>query len=192
MTRCVFSILLLAALAAPAHAQLGEAHLGAVGSFATGSAYQGGAGLTASYAPGRLAYMGVRWIYYLGSIERHSDAAGNWDVTTRAQLFGADVGIQMPLGEMEFVAGATLGPMRFSQRASLVGDAASSSIKEFGTEFVVAPRLMFEIRTGPVKIIPEVSYYFSGSPDLRWHVGNQGLAMSMLVVIPLETDRIRF
>jgi hypothetical protein len=41
-------------------------------------------------------------------------------------------------------------------------------------------------------LVPRISYYFEGSPDLRWPVGHDGLALSLFLVIPIETDRIRY
>jgi len=127
--RRLLAIFLLAGLPpASAEAQLGEAHFGAIGSYGTGDAYRWGGGLTASYQPGRLAYVGLRWIYYGGSTAQVGDSAGSYQVTTRAQLFGADMGLEYPLGSVEMVGGLTLGAMRFwqgttpmtSQRAGLL------------------------------------------------------------------------
>jgi hypothetical protein len=185
-------LLVIGALAAPASAQMGEAHFGVVGSFGTGSAYQGGAGLTASYAPGRLAYMGLRWIYYWGSTEGRADSTGNWAVTTRAQLFGADLGLEYPLGPVELVGGVTMGMVRFWQGSDAIGSSGVPPVEEVGTSFVLAPSVMAEIRTGPLMLIPQVAYYFAGSPDFHWPVGHDGWALSLMVVLPLETHRITY
>ena len=185
-------LLMGAALAAPAGAQMGEAHFGVVGSFGAGSAYQGGAGLTASYAPGRLAYMGLRWIYYGGSTDRRADSTGSWDVTTRAQLYGADLGLEFPVGALELVGGVTLGMVRFWQGAEAVGVSGVTPPNEIGTSFILAPTVMAEIRTGPLMLIPQVAYYFAGSPDFHWPVGHDGWALSLMLVLPLETHRITY
>jgi hypothetical protein len=181
-----------ALLPATAQAQLGEAHFGIVGSFGSGDAYQGGGGVTASYQPGRLAYVGLRWIYYGGSSALVGDSTGNYDVTTRAQLFGADLGLEYPLGNVEVVGGLTLGAMRFSQGTTPVNASGATAVNDVATEFIVAPTIRAEFRTGPLMLIPEVGYYFAGSPDMRWPVGNQGWVTSLLVVIPIETRRIRY
>jgi hypothetical protein len=191
--RRLLAILCLAAsLPAAAHAQLGEAHVGVIGSFGSGDAYQWGGGLTASYQPGRLAYAGLRWIYYGGSSALRSDSTGNYQVTTRAQLFGADLGLEYPLGSVELVGGLTLGAMRFWQGTIPAAAPGATAVSVIATEFVVAPTFRAEIRTGPIMLIPEVGYYFAGAPDMRWPVGNQGWAASLLVVIPIETRRIRY
>jgi hypothetical protein len=188
LTLLCFSALIPAA----AHAQLGEAHFGVIGSFGTGDAYQWGGGLTASYQPGRLAYVGLRWIYYAGSSAQRGDSTGTYDVTTRAQLFGADLGLEYPLGTVELVGGLTLGAMRFWQGTTPVTAPGASSVSAVATEFVAAAAIRAEFRTGPLMLIPEVGYYFAGAPDLRWPVGNQGWVTSLLVVIPIETRRIRY
>ncbi len=175
-----------------AEAQLSELHFGAIGSFGTGDAYQAGAGLTASYSPGRLAYMGLRWIYYFGSTEQLTDTSGSYDVTTRAQLFAADLGLEFPVGRLEIVGGMTIGAVRFWQGTTPAATPTAAPIGAIGTEFMVAPTVLVEIRAGPVMFIPQVAYYFSGSPDLRWPVDHDGLALSLLLVIPIETDRIRY
>ena len=191
--RRLLAILLLAGLPpASAKAQLGEAHFGAIGSYGTGDAYRWGGGLTASYQPGRLAYVGLRWIYYGGSTARVGDSAGSYQVTTRAQLFGADLGLEYPLGSVEMVGGLTVGAMRFWQGTTPMTSRGATAVSTVATEFVVAPTLRAEIRTGPLMLIPEVAYYFAGAPDLRWPVGNQGTVVSLLVVIPIETRRIRY
>lgn len=185
-------LLLAALLPAPLRAQLGELHFGAIGSYGSGSAYRGGAGLTASYAPARLAWVGLRWIYYAGSTETMTDQTGSYDVTTRAQLFGADLGLEYPLGNVELVGALTLGAMRFWQGTTPVGAPGASPVSAGSTDFVVAPNLMLEIRAGPLMLIPQASYYFAGSPDFRWPVGHNGFAATLMVVIPIETDRIRY
>jgi len=185
-------MLLAGLLPAPLHAQLGELHFGAIGSYGAGAAYGGGAGLIASYSPGRLAYVGMRWIYYAGSEAERSDSTGSFEVTTRAQLFGADLGLEYPLGGMELVGGLTLGAMRFWQGTTPVASPEATAVSAVSMEFVVAPMVMLEIRAGPVMLIPQASYYFAGEPDFRWPVDHNGFAASLMVVIPIETDRIRY
>lgn len=186
------TLVVTALLPASAEAQLGEAHLGAIGSYGTGDAYRWGGGLTASYQPGRLAYVGLRWIYYGGSTTEVGDSTGSYEVSTKAQLFGVDLGLEYPLGGVEVVGGLTLGAMRFWQGTTPVTTRSATAVSTVATEFVVAPTLRVEIRAGPLMLIPEVGYYFAGSPDLRWPVGNEGWVTSLLVVIPIETRRIRY
>jgi len=190
--RFLATLFLAGVLPATAEAQLGEAHFGAIGSYGTGSAYRWGGGLTVSYQPGRLAYVGLRWIYYGGSTAQVGDSTGDYDVRTRAQLFGADLGLEYPLGGVEVIGGLTLGAMRFWQGTTPVNAPDATEVGAVATEFVAAPTLRVEFRTGPIMLIPEVAYYFAGSPDMRWPVGNQGWVTSLLVVIPIETRRIRY
>ena len=187
--RLARGLLLSVLLPVPAQAQLSELRFGAIGSFVAADAYRWGAGLTVGYAPGRLASVGLRWIYYFGSTEQQADASGSYDVTNRAQLFGADLALEFPLGAAEIVAGGTLGAVRFWQRTAPVGNSATEAV---ATEFVVAPMVMLLLRTGRVMLVPQIAYYFAGSPDLRWPVDHAGLALSLSVVFPIETDRIRY
>ena len=190
--QALLALLLGVSLPARARAQLSELHFGAVGSYATGSAYQGGAGLTASYAPGRIAYVGLNWIYYFGSSEGTTDTTGSYNVTSGAQLFGADLGLEFPIGKLELIGGMTLGAVRFWQGTTPAATPTAAPATAIGTAFLFAPMVQLEIRTGPIMLVPRVSYYFAGSPDLRWPVGHNGLALSLFLVIPIETDRIRY
>lgn len=191
--KCACACLLLGgAFAVPAAAQMGEAHFGVIGSYGSGSAYQAGVGLTASYAPGRLVWLGLRYIDYAGGTDRRTDSTGSWDVTTRAQLFGADLALEYPLGAIELVGGVTMGTVRFWQGADQMGGSGVTPTEEVGTSFVLAPTVMAEIRTGPLMLIPQVAYYFAGSPDFRWPVGHDGWAVSLMLVLPIETHRITY
>jgi len=51
---------------------------------------------------------------------------------------------------------------------------------------------ILHIRIGPIMVAPQVVYYFAGVPDLRWSVGGSGPALSFSVLLPIETDRIRY
>jgi len=184
--------LLSVLLPAPVTAQLGEVRIGVIGSYAVSDAYRSGGGLTLGYAPGRLAYMGVRWIYYVGSTEALADDAGSYDVTNRAQLFGADLGLEFPLGSMELVVGGTLGAVHYSQHTEPTGASTSGSESAGATEFVAAPMAILHIRIGPVMVAPQLAYYVAGAPDLRWSVGGSGPALSCSILLPIETDRIRY
>lgn len=177
---------------APAAAQLGEIRIGAIGSYVAADAYRTGAGITLGYAPARIAYMGVRWIYHFGSTESRTDGTGTFDVTNQAQLFGADLGMEFPLGAMELVVGGTLGAVRFSQRTEPAPSSSSGSSTAIATGFVAAPMAMLHIRIGAVMLAPQVTWYFAGTPDLRWPVDDSGPAVSLSVIIPIETDRIRY
>ena len=181
-------LLVAAFIPALAQAQLSELHFGAIGSFGTGDAYQAGAGLTASYSPGRLAYMGLRWIYYFGSTEQLTDTSGSYDVTTRAQLFAADLGLEFPVGRLEIVGGMTIGAVRFWQGTTPAATPTAAPIGAIGTEFMVAPTVLVEIRAGPVMFIPQVAYYFSGSPGPSMASGPRRAGP---VAAPGDSDRDR-
>jgi hypothetical protein len=183
-------VVLYALLGAPAAAQLGEVRMGAIGSYVAADAYRAGAGVTLGYAPGRLAWLGLRWIYHFGSTNRTGEGTASYDVTDRAQLFGADLGLEFPLGVMEIVVGGTLGAVRFSQHTEAASMPAAEG--EIATEFVVAPVAMLHIRAGPLMLVPQATWYFAGSPDLRWPVDHAGPAASLAIVYPIETDRIRY
>jgi hypothetical protein len=171
----VIGLFLAASLPTPVSAQLSEVRIGAIGSYVGEDPYKAGAGVTLGYSPGRLAYVGVRWIYHFGSTSQLADDTGIYDVTDQAQLFGVDLGAEFPLGAMELVVASASG----AERASAV-------------EFVVAPMAMLHVRVGPVMLVPQATYYFAGRPDLRWFVHASGPALSLSVIVPFETDRIRY
>ena len=183
---------LSALLTAPVAAQLSEVRIGAIGSYVAADAYRAGAGITLGYAPARIAYIGLRWVYHFGSTASRTDGTGTYDVTDRAQLFGADLGMEFPVGNMELVVGGTLGAVRFSQQTAPGPSASSGAGTAIATSFVAAPMVMLHVRVGPVMIAPQVTWYFAGTPDLRWPVDDSGPAVSLSVIIPFETDRIRY
>jgi hypothetical protein len=185
-------LLLSLLLPARAGAQLSEVRIGAIGSYVAADAYRAGAGITLGYAPARIAYIGLRWVYHFGSTESRTDGTGTYDVTDRAQLFGADLGMEFPLGNMELVVGGTLGAVRFSQQTEPAPSDPSGAGTAIATSFVAAPMVMLHVRVGPVMIAPQVTWYFAGTPDLRWPVDDSGPAVSLSVIIPFETDRIRY
>ena len=170
--------LLLGALsttATPGLAQLGELQIGVVGSYGTSKAYGPGAGLVLGVATGRLAYVGLRWTYYAGAT-----TAG---VTTRAQAFAVDLGIDIPVRALEVVPGVSLGAMRFAQ---IVGGARAHKV-----EFLAAPGLAIEVHVARVALIPELQYSLAGDPELAQPVHQHGLVASLRLVIPIEVGRIR-
>ena len=181
----------LGALPAPLAAQLGELRMGSLASYVGADAYQAGVGVAVGYAPARLAYMGVRWTYNFGGTTTAVDATGSYDVTDRAQLFGADLGLEFPVGTMELVVGGTLGVTWFTQHSE--PSAATGSVeKASGTGFVAAPLVMLHVRIGSVMLVPQASWYFAGEPDFRWPVDHSGPAVSLGIMVPIETDRIRY
>ncbi len=177
----------------PAHlaAQLGEAQFGAIVSYGTGSASQGGAGLIAGVGAGRLIYVGARWVYYFGSSAVQTDTGGTFEVRDRAQIFAADVGLQYPVGPAELVVGVTIGAMRFSQRAEPVSPGTGTPQSSARAEFLLAPNFSVQLRVSRFLLIPEFVYSFAGSPDMRWPVDHQGPILSLRVVMPFEVQRIR-
>lgn len=156
-------------------AQLGEVHVGLVASYGTGEAYEPGAGVMVGVAAGRLAYVGLRWVYHRGTT-----TAG---VTNRAQVYAVDLGVLIPVGALEVVPGLSLGAVRFAQRAPGIADHA--------TEFLAAPGVSVEVPAGRVALIPELQYHLAGDPDLPSQVDHRGLVASLRFVIPLEIGRIR-
>jgi hypothetical protein len=156
-------------------AQLGELQVGLSASYGTADAYGPGAGLVLGVATGRLAYAGLRWTYHTGAT-----TAG---VTTRAQAFALDLGIVIPVGELEVVPGVSLGAMRFAQHAG--------SGRAHKVEFLAAPGIAAELHVARVALIPELQYSLAGDPELTQPVQHRGLVASLRLVIPIEVGRIR-
>jgi hypothetical protein len=178
VTRSVRARLLAAALpllASPLVAQLGEVQFGALASYGRGDAFGAGAGLVLGVAPGRLAYVGLRWTYQAGTTK-----AG---VTNRVQVFATDLGVEIPAGALEVVPGLSLGALRFAQRAA--------GVSRHATEFLAAPGAAVELHLARVALIPELQYVLAGDPELPSPVGHRGAVASLRLVIPLEVGRIR-
>jgi len=190
--RLLAAALQLALWPATLAAQLGEVHLGAIASYGTASSFQTGVGLIGGVSAGRLAYVGARWVYYMGGSEQRTDSAGSYDVRTRAQVFAADIGMQYPLGAVELVAGVTIGATRFGQQTAPAGvqAKATSTAASVATEFLIAPNFSVQVRVWRLLLIPEVMYSLSGSPDLRWPAGHRGALFGLRLIVPLEVARI--
>jgi hypothetical protein len=107
----------LTIVASPAPAQLGELQVGGVGTYGTGEPYGAGAGLVLGVNAGRLAYIGLRWIYQTGTTELLGPASPPTEVTNRIQVFASDLAVHIPVGRVEFVPGLSVGVARFAQRA---------------------------------------------------------------------------
>lgn len=169
--------LLIGALstAVPALGQIGEVQAGVVGSYGWTAAYGPGAGLVFGVSTGRLAYVGLRWTYHTGST--------NAGVTTRAQAFAVDLGVVIPLRQLDVVAGVSLGAVRFAQR--------SGSTRAHKVEFLGAPGLAAELHVARIALIPELQYAWAGDPELPQAVRHHGLVASVRLVVPIEVGRIR-
>jgi hypothetical protein len=190
--RALGATLALALCPAALHAQLGEVHLGALVSYGAAASYRIGGGLIAGLSAGRLVYIGARYVYYAGDTQGRADGQGSYDVTTRAQIFAADVGLQFPAGAFEIVGGLTIGATRYGQLTNPLGTGGTeTSTTTGGTEFLIAPNLSVQIRALGLLVIPEVMYLLSGSPDLRWPVDYKGPTFGIRLVVPWEVDRIR-
>ena len=164
-------------------AQLGELQVGAIASYGVRDPYRAGAGAVLGVAPGRLVYVGLRWIYYGGA------TASN--VRNRAQVFATDLAVQIPLrgGVLEMRPSIGLGMVQFAQRGSRGG--ATGPISEYSKEFFAAPGVALQLTAGRFAVIPEVQYYFTGHAELAWPVRNKGLAVSVRLVFLSEIRRIR-
>ena len=156
--------------------QIGELHLGVVANYGTPGTFGPGAGLVVGIAPGRLAYVGARWSYQVGSMQAQ--------VRTRVQSFAADLGVQVPAGPLEIVPSLSLGALLYTQRAA--GSTRHS------VEFLGAPGLSVEIPLGHIALIPELQVYFAGKPDLPQPVTHRGLLTSLRLVVPIEVSRFRW
>ena len=185
MTRRSSACALCAALvvAAPARAQLGELQVGAIAGYGTGQAYGPGAGLVLGLAAGRLAYVGLRWTYHMGTTQVRGP--GLSEVRTRGQVFAADLGVQIPAGALEIVPFVSVGMNQFTQSASQPNASGNSR------EFLGAPGLAVEMRVARIAVIPEIQYYFAGAPDLPWRVRHRGLTAAVRLVFLSEVRRIR-
>jgi hypothetical protein len=179
-------------LASPAAGQLGEAQLGVLASYGTGRAYGPGAGLVLGVATGRLAYIGVRWAYQVGTTRLAGPAAPSTEIRNRAQVFAVDLGIQIPAGVLEIVPGVSLGALRFSQhtRAPAAGGGTTERAQS-STEFLAAPGVSVEVYAGRLAFIPQLQYALVGDPDLPFAVEHHGLIASLRIVVTKEMGRIR-
>ncbi|HEX9166911.1 MAG TPA: hypothetical protein VF862_13440 [Gemmatimonadales bacterium] len=184
---------LLLALLAPAQlqAQLGEVHVGLLGSVGTGAAWGPGFGAIVGVAPGRLTYMGLRLQAHRGPTEELQGIEGLVGVRTRMTVFAADIGIMLPVGPVEVMPGIALGVLRFSQQVDDPMVDGGFGTPFIATELYPAPTLAVLIRVKGIHLIPEIQADLAGSPDLPAPVTHRGLMFGLRVVVPFEVDRIR-
>ncbi len=163
-------------------AQLGELQVGAIASYGMRDPYRGGGGLVLGVAPGRLVYVGLRWIYYGGA----TTSAG---VRNRAQVFATDFDVQVPLrgGLLELRPSMGIGMVQFAQHSG----APPGTVSEYSKEFFAAPGVALQLSAHRVAVIPELQYYFTGHSELTWPIHNKGLAFSVRLVFLSEIRRIR-
>ncbi|HEV2672312.1 MAG TPA: hypothetical protein VGU74_14565 [Gemmatimonadales bacterium] len=178
---CVFCVASIAAQ--PLRAQRGEFQAGVVAAYGTAPAYGPGAGLVLGVAPGRLAYLGLRWTYYFGVSEQRGSAPT--DVLTKAQVIGVDLGVEIPVGAVEVFPGVSVGWNQFTQHASQPTSSGSSH------EFFGAPGVAVELRIARLGLIPELQYVWAGEPDIPWPIQHEGFVFSLRCVILGEVRRIR-
>jgi hypothetical protein len=184
----------LTIVASPAPAQLGELQVGGVGTYGTGEPYGAGAGLVLGVNAGRLAYIGLRWIYQTGTTELLGPASPPTEVTNRIQVFALDLAVHIPVGRIEVVPGLSVGVARFAQRARAPAPGGGSAVIDaHKVEFMAAPGVSVEFPVGPVSLLPELQYSFAGSPStLPRRVQHRGLLASLRLVITFEVGRIRY
>ena len=177
--------LLVAALsvAAPiaAQAQMGELHFGVIGGYGVAASYRGGAGVTIAVVPGRIVFLGLRYVHHWGS----SFDTANVTIHPRSETVAADLGFQFPFGNVEVVIGASLGSTHFEQ------DVPDSTGKTEGWEFLVAPSLTAYFRLGRFLIAPEFQWGLAGDPDLLGPTPHLGPVIYLRLVLPIEIGRIR-
>ncbi len=188
MKHCLAWLLVIAASGRALWGQLGELQAGVIGSYGTHDPYREGAGLVFGVAPGRLVYVGLRWIYYAGATISSGPAATPTNVRNRAQVFATDLGVEIPVtGGLDALPMVSLGVVQFAQRENpTTGPVAGHS-----KEFFAAPGLAMEVSVGHIAVIPEVQYYLTGHTELTWPVHNRGLAASVRLVFLAEIRRIR-
>jgi hypothetical protein len=162
-------------------AQLGELQVGAIASYGMRDPYRAGAGAVLGVAPGRLVYVGLRWIHY--------DGATTSNVRNRAQVFATDFALQIPLrgGVLEMRPSIGLGMVQFTQR----GSGATGPVSGYSKEFFAAPGVALQLSAGRLAVIPELQYYFTGHTELTRPVHHNGLAFSVRLVFLSEIRRIR-
>jgi hypothetical protein len=172
-------------LPAPLHAQLGEVHLGVLGSVGTGASWGPGVGALVGVAPGRLTYMGLR-------VQAHRGPTDDAGVRTRMTVFAADLGFMIPIGPVELMPGISLGALRFSQQVDDPLTEGGFGPPAIATEFYPAPTLAVLIRVKGIHLIPEIQADLAGDPsNLPAPVSHRGVMFGLRVVIPFEVDRIR-
>lgn len=165
-------------LPTPAAAQMGEFQLGGTVSYGAPDAFREGIGVVAGCGIARLIYVGARWSYHTGSRQQ---LPGTGDISTRAQLLTADLGLMFPAGELEIVPGLSAGAVRFRQSGAELTHA---------TKFAIAPGLSVHIHVAGLVAIPELQYLFVGNPRLAAPVSHSGPAATLRLVIPIELRRI--
>lgn len=185
--RQILLVALLCSVPAAVSAQLGELQIGVVGSYGVRDPYRGGTGLVVGVAPGRLAYVGLRWTYDFGSTTVVTPPGGPTEVRDRTQVFATDLGVQIPKGAFEVVPSISLGVVQFVQRSR----SASGATFRTSKEFLAAPGLAVQMSAARIALIPELQYYFTGRPGLTYPVHNRGLVASVRLVFLSEIRRIR-
>jgi hypothetical protein len=176
----------VAATPAGAAAQLGELHFGVIGGYGVAESYRGGAGLTFAVVPGRVSFLGLRYVYHWGSTSPSTNA--NLEFRTSSQTIAADLGVQIPIGSIELVIGTSLGSVRFQQDSLKAG---APPVPVDAWEFLVAPSLTAYFRVGRFLLAPEFQWGLAGDPDLDHHVSHLGPVFYLRLVLPFEIDRIR-
>lgn len=178
--------LLLACLPGTAQAQLGEVQLGPVLTYGRAVPYRLGAGLALGLAAGRLSYVGLRWTFQNGSTQPGTLEGTAVDLRSRAQLFLTDIGLMIPLGDVDLVPGGTLGVSWFAQRAGGAGGQTRRA-----TEFVGGASLSVQAHLLGLVLVPELQYLWAGDPGLSLAVTHQGPVASLRIAVPFEVARIR-
>lgn len=179
-------------LPAPLAAQLGEVHIGLLGSMGTGAAWGPGLGALVGVAPGRLTYLGLRAQAHRGPTEEFQGIEGMVGVRTRMTVLAADIGIMIPVGGVELMPSVSLGVLRFSQQVDDPLVEGGLGPPAVATEFYPAPTLAVLIRVKGIHLIPEIQADLAGDPsNLPAPVSHRGVMIGLRVVIPFEVDRIR-
>ena len=169
-----------------AEAQLGELQLGVAGAYGPAVSARSGAGLVIGVAPGRLAYVGLRWTRYSGSQRFVLSPGGEIDVRTRSQVIAADVAVMIPAGPLDLMPGVTIGDAHFTQLQKRLGVEGVIARDELW----VAPGVAAEIHLGRLAIIPEVQYALAGRTEFPFEVARGGMMMSVRLVWTKELRRI--
>lgn len=184
------ALLTCAAIAATpmrAAAQLGELHFGAIGGYGVAESYRGGAGITFAVVPGRVSFLGLRYVYHWGSTVPKPD----FEARISSQTVAADIGLQFPIGKVEMVIGTSIGSVRFQQDSIPLVTPATPPTMTYAWEFLVAPTLTAYFHAGRFLLAPEFQWGLAGDPDLGVHVSHRGPVFYLRLILPVEIDRIR-
>lgn len=180
-TICLLSAatVVVTAFPGPAEAQYAQVHLGAVGSYGTASAFQEGLGVTGGFLVGRVVYVGARYVRYFGS----TTAGDRTTVEDDTRTLTGELGIQIPVGPVEVLAGMGVGAASFGRTG-----VAPPSDQVTGTTFLFAPSVMARVSVWKLIVGLEGQWLSAAPPAFDEDVVSDALAMSLRVIVPINVN----